>query len=294
VSGTETGRQPFGPAYDGCPLCGGQGFAESHALAAHGLALRWDRCLRCTLVFQNPPLTPEAVRQLYTQSCYFEHAYHNYTDHDTLRLVQSNARLDRIERTTKRAGGRLLDVGSASGFFGAAARERGYTVTCIEPDEAMAAYGREHYGLDIRACPLEACQDIPAESFDLVTLWGTDSHFAHAVEGFERLAELLRPGGFLAMNYQDFSHPIRRILPGIKVAWNALFNLSDASFAKLMDRIGLVVVERVATEWQVATADHICRVIRLPAPRFAERIRLSVPAVSFRWVLARKPERPVR
>ena len=53
------------------------------------------------------------------------------------------------DRTGDRShSGRLLDVGSASGFFAVAARSRGFDVTCLEPATTLASYGRDEYGLD--------------------------------------------------------------------------------------------------------------------------------------------------
>ena len=260
--------------------------APAVSMRVGGLALSWDQCAACRLVFQNPPLSDASLRRLYSETNYFAgSAYHNYTQDDDLRLAQGRERLERIERLSRLRGGRLLDVGSASCFFGAVARDRGYAVTCIEPDETLAAHGRTRYGLDVRATTFDAC-DLEEHAYDLVTLWGADSHFEHPLESFSRLRRLLRPGGFLAMTYQDFDHPIRWLLPGIKVSWNAIFNFTDRSFGVMMDRAGFTVVHRLQTEWQRSTLGHICRVARLPAPWGVNQIRVRVPAVSFRWILA--------
>jgi SAM-dependent methyltransferase len=278
----------FRSRYVGCPVCVTPDIAFSHRLDAHGLSLRWDRCANCRLVFQNPPLTPAALRRLYRETAYFDgEAYREYTTLDERRIAQSRRRLTLLERYSGVPGGRLLDVGSASGFFGVVARERGYAVTCIEPDEALAQYGREHYGLDMRASTLEACA-LDDESFDVVTLWGTDSHFPDPLAAFRRMAAALRPGGVLAMNYQDFDHAIRRIQPSIKVRWNVMYNLSDHSFDVMMRMAGLRVVKRLRTEWQQTTVGHVCRHLGLPVVAAMERVPILVPAVSFRWVLARK------
>ena len=98
---------------------------------------------------------------------------------------------------------------------------------------------------------------------------------------------LLRPGGYLAMNYQDFDHPIRRLRPAMKTGWNVMFNLSDRSFSVLTNRAGFEVVHRAGNEWHLTTLRHICHHWYVPSPPVFSRIPLMVPAISFRWVLAR-------
>src|SRR5262249_6089940 len=203
--------------------CGASSIDISHARNFDGLAVSWFRCAACSLVFQNPPMTAAAMRNEYAKRNYFCAAYDDYMRDDPIRLRQARKRLHLIERFNI-PGVRLLDVGSASGFFGAVAQERGYHVTCIEPDQEMASRGRETYNLDIRAVALEEWELEPS-NFDIVTLWGTDSHFSHPLEGFGKIAQALRPNGLLAMSYQDFDHWIRRIFPEIKVGWNVIFNL---------------------------------------------------------------------
>jgi 2-polyprenyl-3-methyl-5-hydroxy-6-metoxy-1,4-benzoquinol methylase len=172
------------------------------------------------------------MRALYKASSYFGDnslsAYDDYTKHDAARIAQSHRRLDLMRSRAGISGGALLDIGGASGFFGYAAKQRGFDVTCVEPDDATCAFGRSSYGLDMRADTLETF-DAKGRLFDVVTLWGTDSHFENPLEGFRKINSMLKPSGMLAMNYQNFDHPIRRVFPGIKQSWNSSYNLSEKS-----------------------------------------------------------------
>ena len=110
--------------------------------------------------------------------------YDQFTRHDSIRIAQSRRRIARIMKLTSVAGGHLLDVGSASGFFGVATREVGFDVTCVEPDKEFAAFGREKYGLTFLDRPLEHCF-LQAASFDVVTVWGTDGVLLHPLHSFQ-------------------------------------------------------------------------------------------------------------
>jgi SAM-dependent methyltransferase len=266
---------------------------SAHTFDFGGTRLAWDRCKDCTLVFQNPRLAESAISALYGGQDYFGREcssnsapYVDYVRYDPIRIKQGRIRMGRIIDVTGLHRGRLLDVGSASGFFGVAAREAGFDVTCIEPDADLASYGNREYGLTFLVNTLENCS-LGCERYDVITVWGTNSVLLHPLRSFEQLVVALKPGGVLAMNTQDFDHWIRRIFPRLMIGWNVIFNLSNRSLEVLMEKLGLKLVHR-GFEWQTVVADHVFRVLRVRAPAAFRQIVLKVPAVSFPLIIARK------
>jgi SAM-dependent methyltransferase len=244
-------------------------------------------------VFQNPRLSDSALAALYRSQDYFGRegsshsaAYMDYVRYDRIRVEQSRRRMTRIINVSGVRSGRLLDVGSASGFFGLAAREAGFDVTCIEPDVALAAYGSKEYGLTFFADTLEHCS-LDRERYDVITVWGSNSLLLHPLRSFEQLVCALKPGGVLAMNTQDFDHWIRRIFPRLMISWNVIFNLSNRSLDVLMRKLGLTLIHR-GLEWQMVAVDHILRVLRVRAPAALRCGVIVVPAISFPLIIARK------
>lgn len=279
--------------YDTCPLCGGSALVEDFRVEVGGNRIGCDKCTGCGLVFQNPRLAPESIRTLYAETNYFGRdasnrlaGYLDFEKHDGVRIAQCVKRMRRVKKVSGMHQGRVLDIGSASGFSGVASRKEGFEVTCVEPDEYLASFARDHYGLNSICAPFDDC-DFEPGSFDMVTLWGTDSHFMHPLHSFEKLASFIRPGGVLAMTYQNFDHWIRKVFPGLKVAWNVMYNFTDASFDTMLERVGFRLESR-EMEWQTVSVDHLCRVLRLPSVEFLTRVHLPVPAVSFRLIVARK------
>ena len=276
-----------------CPLCESSQLEPAHGYDLRGFRLTWDRCRDCSLVFQNPRFAEHALHELYNINDYFGRqssgrsaTYVDYVRYDPIRIKQSRKRIARVIDLGGIRRGRLLDVGSASGFFGVAAQEAGFEVTCIEPDTELASYGRQHYGLNFLVNTLEDCS-LGHEQFDVVTLWGTNSVLLHPLHSFEKLIAALKPGGVLAMNSQDFDHWIRWFFPRLMTGWNVMFNLSTRSLDVLMQKLGLTLVH-YGPEWQTVAVDHIFRVLRLPAPALFRRGIVTVPAVSFALVVARK------
>lgn len=104
------------------------------------------------------------------------------------------------------SGGRALDVGAGSGRDAAALTERGYDVVAVEPSRAMREEARRrHRSPRIRwiddALPELARLTRPGPGFDLVLASAVWQHLARTSRerGLRRLAELVRPGGLLAI-----------------------------------------------------------------------------------------------
>ena len=66
----------------------------------------------------------------------------------------------------------------------------------------MAAWGSQHYGLQIRPGELFD-QEFPPRSFDVITLWDVLEHLPDPSRVIEHIAVLLKPGGLLVVNYPD-------------------------------------------------------------------------------------------
>jgi SAM-dependent methyltransferase len=116
------------------------------------------------------------------------------------RLRRENFRqvLDRIATLMPLAGARLLDVGSAHGWFLEEAAARGAEATGVEPEEDVAADALRR-GLDVRRGYFP---DVVGESerFDVVAFNDVLEHIPDARGTLEACARVLRPGGILSVN----------------------------------------------------------------------------------------------
>src|SRR5215208_2939689 len=88
---------------------------------------------------------------------------------------------------------RVLEVGAGSGELAAAPRRAGYDVVAIDPASDSP---------DVRAVPLHEL-DEPAASFDAAVAVVSLHHVEPLEESCRHLAELVRPGGLLAIDEFD-------------------------------------------------------------------------------------------
>jgi 2-polyprenyl-3-methyl-5-hydroxy-6-metoxy-1,4-benzoquinol methylase len=106
--------------------------------------------------------------------------------------------LDRVGALVPLSGARLLDVGSAHGWFLEEAAARGAEATGVEPEEEVAADPLRR-GLDVR-CGYFPEVVAESETFDVVTFNDVLEHIPDARATLAACARVLRPGGVLSVN----------------------------------------------------------------------------------------------
>jgi 2-polyprenyl-3-methyl-5-hydroxy-6-metoxy-1,4-benzoquinol methylase len=112
---------------------------------------------------------------------------------------ENNARiLDELAALSPLNDKRLLDVGSAHGWFVLEAGRRGMVAEGIEPEEAMVDYARAH-GATIRHgyFPTGLDED---ECLDVIAFNDVLEHIPDAEATIRACASSLRPGGLLSIN----------------------------------------------------------------------------------------------
>ena len=100
--------------------------------------------------------------------------------------------------------GIAADVGCGTGRVARLLAEAGWQVAGVEVDERMAEVARSH-GIDVDVSSFELWH--PEDRFDLIAS-GQAWHWIDPDVGFRRAAELLRPGGRLALFWNSYRYDI--------------------------------------------------------------------------------------
>ena len=106
-----------------------------------------------------------------------------------LRRLDKHARLGPSDR-------RILDFGSAWGFFLAVAKEHGWEAYGLEPLPASAVYARAKFGVTVKADTLRE-DTFPAQFFDAITAFQVFEHLPNPAGDLALLRRMLRNGGIL-------------------------------------------------------------------------------------------------
>jgi SAM-dependent methyltransferase len=110
-----------------------------------------------------------------------------------------------VERIVAASPGRdVLDVGCGTGIGARQFQAVGCTVLGVEPDARMAQFARRT-GVDVEVATFESWES-GGRDFDAVVA-GTAWHWVDPVAGAAKAAQVLRPGGQLAVFWQVFQLP---------------------------------------------------------------------------------------
>lgn len=158
----------------------------------------------CGMVYVDPRPDAPTLGAMYDDPDYYTDGYNlgveteNYFDRRDELLAQYDGVVAQYERETGLARGRLLELGSAGGFFLEAARRRGWSVQGVELSPPAAQYSIRELGLPVFQGLLEAAPFAP-ETFDLALADNVLEHTTDPLGVLRRLRELLRPGGALVV-----------------------------------------------------------------------------------------------
>ncbi|MDG1894470.1 MAG: class I SAM-dependent methyltransferase [Fuerstiella sp.] len=230
-----------------CPVCGPA--SRTSVGECHNLPI--VRCDVCQLMFVGKCSTVDETEEFFRN----EHV----DAEETTQLHYVSYRSDSLQREAAMVqrlvpnGGRLLDVGTASGYFlkefqGA----EGWNVEGVEPSAVSTNFARDQFGLNVHQGYLPE-QNYPTQTFDVVT--SLDAFNCHRTPN-EDLAEIfrvLKPGGVFALevpgqNYRMLtgSGMLCRLLFGVSLRLNAGVNFyfyTTSSLVAMASRAGLEMVE---------------------------------------------------
>jgi len=179
--------------------------ASSHS----GLLDQVVRCTECDLVYLNPRPARRIIISSYQDAV------------DPVFVQQNPARIETFGRALRklskkygispRQHPRILDIGCAGGAFLKAATNAGYTPVGVEPSRWMVKYAQRELKVDARPGTLSE-HSFPPASFDLISLWDVLEHLPEPAATLAEINRLLRPGGYLIVNYPDIGSIASRVM----------------------------------------------------------------------------------
>jgi len=186
-----------------------------------------------------------------------------------------------------RSPGRLLDIGCSTGLFLDLASLDGWDVWGVEPAEALASVARTRHGSRVLRSSFEEAS-LGAMSFEVVSLWDVLEHVHDPPAFVRRVAELLVPGGVLALNVPNLDSLVARLL---RSRWplllpEHLYYFTPRSLSRLLAEAGFTLEASRAhvAQFSLGYVVDRCKQHSIPGSRVAGWIldrtrmrRLSVP-----------------
>lgn len=254
-----------------CLVCG------ADAWAPHLGDLR--RCAACGFVTADlaAPIDPRA---LYDEAYFRGAEYLDYAADEAFIKRTLRPRLDAVLARCRR--GRLLEIGSAYGFFLDLARAH-FDVVGFEVSPAAAAHARERLGLDVRGDDFTAASPASVGApVDATVMLDVIEHLEHPDRVIAHVAALSRPGALLLITTGDIGSWVARrrgrrwrlIHPPTHLHY-----FSRATLARLLERHGFQVrdVRAVPVVRSVRQTLYSIVALRMGRPALYQRLERLVP-----------------
>lgn len=232
--------------YTFCPVCGSEDLHFTLKAVDHTVSLQefeiWE-CANCTLRFtQNAP-DIESIGKYYQSENYISHTNTKRGVINSLYHIVRNLTLSSKRRLilslTGLGSGKLLDIGAGTGAFVRFMKNNGWSTTGLEPDESARLQAQTINNAQLLSSDI--LYDLPAESFDVITMWHVLEHVHNLDKYFEQLKKLIKPHGkiFIAVpNYLSFDGHFYGSCWAAYDVPRHLFHFSPFSLKKLFNKHG--------------------------------------------------------
>ena len=279
-----------------CPLCEA---ASRVVFEKHGVPIH--ECPTCSHRFAQPPESDGHVERVYGDDYFFGGGagYDDYLSESTLLRAHGLRYAKRLARHIE--PGTVLDVGAAAGFVLQGFCDGGWSGQGLEPNDAVAKYGRETLGLNIHTGSLEDFSS--AEPFDLVSMIQVMGHFVDPREAADKVSSLVKPGGHCLIETWNvrswtaraFGHSWHENSPPSVLQW-----FSPETTTALFGEFGFTPVAKgIPQKWlnaghaksllrHKASESFLAKLASGAAAVIPDSLNLPYPSEDLFWVLLRR------
>jgi len=217
------------------------------------------------LIYQKDLPTVDQMAA-YAEDQYASGVYKGYASAAHLKIATFERRIKVLKRLG--VSGRVLDVGSACGFFIEAALKHGLDAYGIEFSKEAVAMAREDIRPRITIGDVNLLRRRGGEEFDAVVAFDIIEHTQDPLKFLEEIRDILRPGGWLMLATPDTGHFLRYLM---KSRWPMLqpmqhtYLFSKAAMKFALEKAGYENIG-VRTADKSLTLDYLIDQIRVHNP----------------------------
>jgi SAM-dependent methyltransferase len=187
--------------HNACPLCLSDKIGPALTCTDHfvsGKDFRIFRCSSCDFSFTQDYPEEHEIGGYYESEDYISHSdtSKGFTNklYRIARGIMLRRKKDLVVNVTGIRAGRLLDIGSGTGYFASTMKSAGWQVKGIEINQKAREFSASHFGIDT-AGP-ESVATLETAGFDCITLWHVLEHFHDPFTYISEIYRLLKPGAF--------------------------------------------------------------------------------------------------
>ena len=170
-----------------CPICASTSLEASTSIRDHSISgkeFRLGRCRECGFQLTLDAPDETSIGPYYKADVYISHSDTTSTLTDRLYHIARNFMLKKKRRLVQKYSvkkGRLLDVGSGTGYFLKSMTECGWTVKGVEVDEAARSLSQSKFNLDVVSTLSD--ESLNTQKYDVISMWHVMEH-VHDLHGY--------------------------------------------------------------------------------------------------------------
>lgn len=233
-----------------CPLChsgeiSGYLKARDHLLSSEEFSIL--QCRRCSFIFTDGVPSADQIGKYYQSTEYISHSDTRQGLMNKLYHTARNIMLEKKFRVVNKmsGGGKLLDIGSGTGYFPAYMKKKGYQVTGVEIDEQAREFAKKEFGIPVFS-PEEFLNDKIEGKFDVITLWHVLEHLDDFDLYLKKMLDRLEKDGKLVIALPNCSSFDARFYKEKWAGYDVprhLWHFTPATFKILAEKHGLEIIK---------------------------------------------------
>ena len=157
------------------------------------------QCVNCGHIVADVDTGSISFKNIYNLSYFKGGAYLDYVKDGTSFERNFRNRLKALRKYCPQ--GKLLEIGSAYGFFLNLARQY-FSVAGYEICREAADYARENFSLDVKTTDFLE-NNLADASFDVVVMWDVIEHLPNPQDFIEKIYRILKKGGIFVLTTGD-------------------------------------------------------------------------------------------
>lgn len=232
-----------------CPICAKDDF--KHFLdVKDNMITKEDfkivSCTSCGFHFTNPIPDEESIGRYYKSESYVSHSSSKKGLINSLyNLVRSYTLKRKVSLLQSLGNGKmLLDYGSGTGHFLNQAKNSGFQVRGLEPDNDARAFAKNEFGVDLDE--LNQLDSFEKESVDFISMWHVLEHVYHLQRDFTSLVSVLKKNGHLIIAVPNLQSYDAKYYGGLWAAYDVprhLYHFRQQDIQELAKQHGLELIK---------------------------------------------------
>jgi ubiquinone/menaquinone biosynthesis C-methylase UbiE len=240
--------------HDACPLCSSENIAFLFRCTDHFTSKKTFpvfRCAACDFTFTQDYPGEDEIGMYYDSDDYISHtdAAKGFSNklYRLARKIMLTRKRALVEKISALNTGRIIDIGSGTGYFANTMKQSGWQVTGIEINEKARNFAAEQFDLEV--APPDELPQLTSNSYDCITLWHVLEHFHNPVNFLLEIKRILKPGSVCIVALPNSNSYDAKYYKSFWAAWDVprhLWHFNPATFRHLAEKEGFRF-ERIRT-----------------------------------------------